>query len=75
MEKLILVDKCVLQKNSIKEFISVASLLPLLPKDLSWMVSENWSLVCEKLGKGQELFSVPTSGNPSMSMYALFIVI
>ena len=53
------------QKNSLKEVISVASLLPLMPKDFSWMVSENWALVCEKLGKGQELFSVPTSGNPS----------
>ena len=53
-------------KNPAKELISVASLLVLLPKDLPWMVSENWSLVSEKSGKCQETFSFLMSGNPVM---------
>ena len=51
-------------KNPAKELISVASLLALLRKDFPGMVSENWSLVSEKLGKCQGIFSITMSGNP-----------
>ena len=38
-----------LPKICMKELISAASSQALLPKDLSWMGSENWFVVSEKL--------------------------
>ena len=52
---------CFVSKNPAKK---LASFLALLPKDLPWMVSENWFLVSEKSGKCQGIFSIQMSGNP-----------
>ena len=49
-------------------------LLSLLPNDLPWMVSENWSLVSEKSGKCQGIFSIPMGGNPNPSHNVLDII-
>ena len=43
-------------------------LLSLLLKDLPWMVSENWSLVSEKSGKCQGIFSIPMGANPVLAI-------
>ena len=42
--------KCRFKKAFTKEVISVASSLALLPKNNSWMVSDNWFVVREESG-------------------------